>query len=277
MLKHGFLEYMRNKSLTELVRVIVTEMIPTMKIRQRWDQFRASTDNRNQMGMEMHQIFDCLPRNILSEILKEKTRSADINLDAIENMGNDMFSVPSTSDENAFRIVNMQDGKCNCIIVTEKGIICRHLFGVIAQFGDICNYSFENINIHWFLERYKIKKTSIDSSERINNKSNESNSNSNCNTSSSESNNNNSNDIDAIPIPKTDSKLNDMSAQTILGQLKTITGLVYSLKMHTESYTEFRSSQHDESVQKSLNQYVLSLSMSHVVKDACIVLFKLFV
>ena len=251
MMKHGFLKFMRNKTLTELVRIIVTKMMPQLQARYRFDQFRESKYHRHRIGYELPSIFDCLPSDIAMEVWREQAKSAQIDLDDIEDCGNDTFLVPSTSgacDEK--HTVNMIDGRCGCYINTEKGTICRHLFAVIDNFNETYDYDIESIDLNWFFDRYKINFDAVSEDGCQQAGSSNRNNNENSNSNSSES-------VCAIPLQLSDAKQNMKSAQTILSQLKTIKSLVYALNTQRDSYTNFRTSEEDLSIQKALNEYVI--------------------
>ena len=251
MMKHGFLKFMRNKTLTELVRIIVTKMMPQLQARYRFDQFRESRYHRHKIGYELPSIFDCLPSNIALEVWGEQTKSAQIDADDIEDCGNDTFLVPSTTGARGDkRTVNMIDGRCDCKINSEKGTICRHLFAVIDNFNETYDYNIESIDLKWFFDRYKINFDAVseDNSQQV--PSSRRNNNENSNSSGCESPN-------EIPLQVSDAKQNMKSAQTILSQLKTIKSLVYALNTQRDHYTAFRASQEDLHVQQSLNEYVV--------------------
>ena len=227
MLKHGYLKFMRNKSLSELIEVIVTQMMPKMADIYQMEQLKNSSNYRKRFGFDLPDIFDTLPSNIMEEIQREKTASAAIDVDDIINDGDGIYRVPSTTAANQYRTVNMQDGKCICTIVSEKGIVCRHMFAIIGNFGDTYNYDLDSINLEWLFSRYQLETDGSNNNRKSTNKPSSS------NDKTTET--NTCDDIEMqpidtthpIPIPKTAAKLNTYSASEILGHLKTIQGFVY--------------------------------------------------
>ena len=75
MAKHGYLPSMKNKSVFELVRVLVTEMIPSMEARYKLDQYCASDHWRKLPTFDLPDALNLLPYNILQQIRQERTKS----------------------------------------------------------------------------------------------------------------------------------------------------------------------------------------------------------
>ena len=255
--KNSFLISMKDQSATELTRVLVTEMIPQLEARYKIDQFTASRHWRTMPTFDLPDLLcQHLPQNILLEIKKEKTKASMIDLDEIIDHGNGLFAVPSTvNPETEVRMVDMQSGRCNCTIVTEKKIVCRHIHGVIeyCETDDGNNYTIENIDIDWFVESHKTDISyGTNQTEHQTSTTNSSNDNTN-------SNKNSNTDIDIteaqlsldvepdetgydIPLPLSESKQNLQTFNSLRQQLKNIEAHLWDLKRRGNLFKDFRTS-----------------------------------
>ena len=279
--KNSFLLSMKDKSATELTRVIITEMIPQLESRYKIDQFTASRQWRTKPTFDLPDLLcQHLPQNILLEIKKEKTKSTMIDLDAIIDHGDGIFSVPSTVNPNTeVRTVNMQDGKCTCTIVTEKKIVCRHMFRVIEKYKHRYNYTIENIDIDWFVESHKTDTSyGVVNVDQNNNKSN-SNSSSNDNTSNSnthieietpetQSSQPVIEDDDTgydIPLPVSESKKNLRSFNSLRQQLKNIEAHLWDLKRRGNLFKDFRESGQASTMLTQFDE--ISMKLVNILND----------
>ena len=254
--KNSFLISMKDKSATELHRVLITEMIPQLESRYKIEQFTASRHWRTKPTFDLPDIFFDLPHSILIKIQQEKTKSTAIDASKIVDHGDDIFTVPSTvNPDTESRTVNMQEGKCNCIIVKESKIVCRHMLKVIEEFGDSHTYSIENIDIDWFVNAHKTDAT-YGTEQNTQDSTTSfiiSNSNSNDNSNTARTTNedvdidNNQNNFQSqdeeydIPIPVSESKKNLQTFNSLRQQLKTIESHLWDLKRRGQVFTEFRT------------------------------------
>ena len=237
--KNSFLISMKDKTATELFRVLVTEMIPQLESRYKIEQFTASRHWRTKPTFDLPDIFFDLPHNILIKIQQEKTKSTAIDASTIIDHGDDIFTVPSTvNPDTESCTVNMQEGKCNCIIVREYKIVCRHMLKVIEEFGDSHTYSIENIDIDWFVNAHKTdasygtEQDKEDSTNSFNTSNSTDNSNSTRSTNEDADMNNFENQDEEydLPIPVSESKKNLQTFNSLRQQLKTIESHLWDLK-----------------------------------------------
>ena len=250
---------MKNKSVAEFIRVTVLDMVRKLKAQRRFDQFQQSKHHRSKMSLVLADVFGDLPYDKAKEIMREQTKSTMIDQSDIVDQGNEIFNVASTTTHDETRTVNMVDITCTCIPFKEDKIVCRHLFAVTEHFGEQYGYVIEQMDFDHIIGQYKIE---IDNTKTQSNDNSAENNDVDIDSNS----NNNSNDTSArLPIPQTNMKKNLKSARQILGQLKTLTSLVYACHMQTDTYTEFRQSSQDSEVSFQLQEYVFISRYTYIL------------
>ena len=250
---------MKDKTVSELFRVLVFEMLPEIEGRFKIFQFCASEHWRSRPTFELPDALCSLPHNVLIEFKKEQTKASMIDSDKIKDKGNGCFEVPSSfNPETEVRIVDMKTGRCTCIIVTESRIICRHIWSVLNKYGESHNYGIEDVDVEWFITIHEVDHT-YGISEH--NKDNQNLSVSNKPESDIDMNEKKeqTEELAELPIPVSESKQNLHSAQGILSQIKTLESLIYSLKYHGDKYLQFRQSGEADSLSTQLNEMTISL------------------
>ena len=203
------------------------------------------------MGLVLADVFGDLPYAIATEIMIEQTKSSLIDQSDIIDQGNEIFTVTSTTRLEETRTVNMVDLTCTCIPCKEKKIVCRHIFGVTDHFGDQYGYIIEQMDFDHIIGQYKIEIEETNTKLNDNSAEIDDDIDIDCNV-----NNDANTELAKLPIPQTNIKKNLKSARQILGQLKTLTSLVYACHMQTDTYTAFRESSNDNEVSLQLQQYV---------------------
>ena len=234
MLKKGYLEHTKDKSVTEVTKKIVTEMMPDKEKEYNRNQYIQSLQHRRRkITFEVPDALLSLPTNILKETVLEKKKAESIGVEMIEVLDDHIFKVKSTTTQKQHRIVDMLVGNCSCDIAKSKRIICRHLWAVEDHYGDEFQYTVDSFNKKLFIETHQLQIQSTNETKSTANASTSSNSNSsdnsvsnssnsNANSTSNQQNNLNLADSDPIPIPVTQSHKNKQSALTLLSTLKTI-------------------------------------------------------
>ena len=185
-----------------------------------------------------------------------------IDVDNIKDIGNGCFEVPSSiNPQTEVRIVDMKAGKCNCIIVRESRIICRHIWRVIDKYAASHGYSIDDVDTEWFISIHEVDPTygTSETSQSSNSENDNSTVSKQKELDIDMNEKKDENEHFELPVPVSESKRNLHSAQGILSQIKTLQSLVYSLKHRSDLYMDFRQSGDADNISTKLNEMINAL------------------
>ncbi|XP_063232660.1 uncharacterized protein LOC134536714 isoform X2 [Bacillus rossius redtenbacheri] len=139
VLKHSYLCYNSDKSLTGMLKTVINSYLPDL-----YREYCYKNSSSNNFSSEIPSYLMNRPKHFIKHILAGISAArSEFSEDSITEVTDSIFAVQSCTDKTMFHCVDFSDATCNCIDFMKYRFPCKHM---CAIFEFLPAYSFLRLN-----------------------------------------------------------------------------------------------------------------------------------